>query len=176
MTRSEFVNELKSCGFRKGTEKDFERDCSDTMYLLTRETCKTLNRELLLKFDLFEKKLRLLDLFHDFDTDKNETLSEDEFHHALSQMGFEKSEINSMFDNFDTDNDGKISLSEFVKAFETFLMQEQNDQEKKKDRVPVLSIHALFLCFFCFVFFCVPPNLNKDHGVTDRNGFPKYFG
>ena len=61
--------------------------------------------------------LRVIDLFHEWDDDGTGTVSREEFHRAMGQIGLDVSpdEVDELFDTWDPDGSGELELQEVHK-------------------------------------------------------------
>jgi calmodulin len=59
----------------------------------------------------------LHDIFNEFDTDKNGSISMDEARSALRNMAFNDDEIEALVRCYDANGDGKLQYEEFVRMW-----------------------------------------------------------
>jgi hypothetical protein len=71
-----------------------------------------------LKAILSEHKVRLIDLFREWDEDGNGGLDKKEMRHALATLGYDapRAEVDAFFDSIDVDTDGWIEFDELKRA------------------------------------------------------------
>ena len=113
LDEDEFVVELKNGNFGLSPN-----EIANMYSLVTKEDTNQVNRDLLLKRPKFIQQMELLEMFCKFDQDGDKCLSKSEFESALTQMGFDEHDIDTVFEKFDTDNDQTISLQEFIQVCE----------------------------------------------------------
>ena len=65
---------------------------------------------------LTKNAVRVIDLFREWDTDGNGSISKREFRKAIPRLGLKasKAEVGHLFDEWDADKSGMISLAELI--------------------------------------------------------------
>ena len=83
---------------------------------------------------LKEHRVRVLDLFRDWDDDQSGTVTRDEFHKAMAELQFNvpKEAIDELFSEWDPDNSGSLELKELEKILKRGDMTEEEQEAQVK--------------------------------------------